>query len=1024
MANFTKDQLKAIEHEGTNVLINAGAGSGKTTVLTNRIVNKLKKGTKVNELLVLTFTEAAAFEMKTRIINAIKNEEGLEEQLSLIPQSDITTFDSYMIKIVKKYGYVLDLDDNIKIGDEILLEKLLEDIVDDIFKKLYSQKDEDFLNLSKYYIFDDTSLKQNFISLYKQYDNLLDPNVLLDINIVDKFSKFEEYILNLKEQIKLLNLKLSTISPFEDLVSKYCEEVGEFANCNTYDDLVNIYISNSLPKQTSSKADGIEKVKNIQKEIRRIYLEIKDIIILKHKEDILEEENKLMSDKKTIFKLLKIIENDFLSLKKEKRIFNFQDITKFSIQIIEENNHIQNEIKSSFQEILVDEYQDTNDFQNKFINLISNNNSYFVGDLKQAIYGFRNANPHNFKEIENSMKKSSDAGIVINLLENFRSRDEVLQSVNHIFEKLMIPNFGIIDYQDNQALLYGNKSFEQKNQTQNYFMEMINYYKEDLVDYSKAHKEAFIIANDIKHKLEEGYQVLDNGSLRDCVPSDFCILTKYKGRYEDFKQVFNYFEIPITIQKESSLNNIENYELLVLTSILKLIVNSNDNVAKASVLRSFLYRIKEQELYDYLVKDKSSNVTLDLEEKITQIRKLQIRNLQTLLEVIIKEFDFFKNMVKIKEVSTINTRIQKIYSVAYDLSNSGGVIQDLIEYLEYAFADSKRTYEISSDNNIINSVVVMTIHKSKGLEFPIVYIAQMDNDIYKVNKEMLEINNKHLIIPQISNYVKEESFLKKYENIYGRSMAVEENIRLLYVAMTRAQEKVIFINQENIEKTKLTSAKKFAHLIDNIQIPISSFSKEELSRELYVDFKNTKISNKSNKIHGEPSFTYHELNHSYEITNKQRASKEIFNVITNEERKNINLGNELHQTLEHFDFIKLFDKQYVKNFISSLNKYQDYITKILNDFSNIEIFQNISTYNTEYPFYFEKNSTYVYGIIDLLIEDDKYMYIVDYKLKSTSDEEYKEQLKTYKEAMSEYTNKDIKCYLYSLLNNNIEEVKC
>ncbi len=1024
MANFTKDQLKAIEHEGTNVLINAGAGSGKTTVLTNRIVNKLKKGTKVNELLVLTFTEAAAFEMKTRIINAIKKEEGLEEQLSLIPQSDITTFDSYMIKIVKKYGYVLDLNPNIKIGDEILLEKLLEDVVDDIFGRLYSQKNEDFLHLSKYYIFDDTSLKQNFISLYKQYDNLLNPNVLLEINIADKFFKFEEYILNLKDKMKNLNLKLSTISPFEDLVYNYCEAVSTFANCKTYDDLVDVYISNSLPKQTSSKAEGIEAVKNLQKEIRRIYLEIKDIIILKHKVDILEEENELMSNKKTIFKILKQIEADFLSLKKEKNVFNFQDITKFSIQIIEENINIQNEIKRGFQEILVDEYQDTNDFQNKFINLISNDNKYFVGDLKQSIYGFRNANPLNFKEIENGIKENSDRGIVINLLENFRSRDEVLQSVNHVFEKIMTPHFGIIDYQDNQALLYGNKSFEQKKQNQNYFMEMINYSKEDLAYYSKAHKEAFIIANDIKHKLEEGYQVLDNGNLRDCVPSDFCILTKYKSRYEDFKQVFNYFEIPITIQKESSLNNIENYELLVLTSILKLIVNPNDNVSKASVLRSFLYHIKEQELYDYLVKNKSSDVTLNLEEKIVQIRKLKIKNLQTLLEVIIKEFDFFENMVKIKEVSTINMRIQKVYSVAHDLSNSGGEIQDLIEYLEYAFADTKKTYEISLDSNLVNSVAVMTIHKSKGLEFPIVYIAQMDSDIYKVSKEMLEINNKHLIIPRVNNYVKEDSFLKKYENIYGRSMAIEENIRLLYVAMTRAQEKVIFIKQETTEKSNLSSAKKFAHLIDNVQIPLATFNKEELSLEVYDDFKNQKISIKKNTIHGKPSYIYHELNQSYEITNQQRASKEIFSVITSKEKKNINLGNELHHILERFDFNKLFDKQYVNTFISSLNKNQDHISKILNDFSNIEIFQNISTYNTEYPFYFEKNSTYVYGIIDLLIEDDKYMYIVDYKLMSTSDKEYKEQLKKYKEAMNEYTNKDIKCYLYSLLNNNIEEVKC
>ena len=434
---WTNEQLDAINKDGTNIIVSAGAGSGKTAVLTERVIRKLKQGVDVDRLLVLTFTNEAANEMKSRIRDAIiKN--GLTEQLGLLDSSYITTFDSYALSIVKKYHYLLNVSNNVSIVDSNIVLIYKHKTIDEIFEKMYGNLIFNKL-VDDFCLKDDIVLKQYIINLSDKIDLLIDKNEYLD-NYLNKFyndnyidTLIDKYVMLIKNKIsELTNLN----NKFQDYISfnlsnKLNDWFKPLFNGNSYDDYV-LFLGMDNVRFTGVSEDG----KKIKDSIKTKIDEIKQLLRFNDVKEIKEGIFNTYDYAKIIIEIIRELDMCVLDYKNKYDIYEFNDIAHMAIEVVKNNDDVREELKNYFNEIMVDEYQDTSSIQEEFIGLISNNNVYMVGDIKQSIYRFRNANPYIFQNKYDSYS-NLDGGIKIDLLKNFRSRSETLFNINEIFNLIM-----------------------------------------------------------------------------------------------------------------------------------------------------------------------------------------------------------------------------------------------------------------------------------------------------------------------------------------------------------------------------------------------------------------------------------------------------------------------------------------------------------------------------------------------------------------------------------------------------------
>ena len=457
---WTEEQQLAINQEGSNIIVSAGAGSGKTAVLSERVLRKVSEGIDIRNILMLTFTNEAAGEMKERIRKKIKKA-GLTEQLEYLDSAYITTFDAYALSIVKKYHYLLNISNSISIIDSSIIELEKEKIIEEIFLELYEKKDTCFFKLiGDFTTRDDSSIKEAILSINKSLDLKYDKEKYLKTYLQNYYN--EEYINNLI--IEYFNYLKNLSGELENNIYALESMVDEKLYLKVYETYKNLFRPN--------KYDDLYKVKELERvQFRNIpeeAIEIKEYIkelsteimeLTKYSEEELKEQ--LFSTKDYVDVIIRIIlelDKKLNQYKYENESYEFIDIAKMAIKIVKENIDIKEELKNTYNEILIDEYQDTNDLQEIFISLIENNNVYMVGDIKQSIYRFRNANPKIFKNKYDNYSKHIN-GEKIDLLKNFRSRSEVLDNINEIFNLIMKEDFGGVNYQDNHAMVYGNLAY-------------------------------------------------------------------------------------------------------------------------------------------------------------------------------------------------------------------------------------------------------------------------------------------------------------------------------------------------------------------------------------------------------------------------------------------------------------------------------------------------------------------------------------------------------------------------------------
>ena len=496
MPSWTKEQQEAINEEGKNIIVSAGAGSGKTAVLSERVIRKLNN-TDINKLLILTFTKEAANEMKERIRKKIKKNPDLKKQLDIIDSAYITTFDSYSLSLVKKYYYLLNISPNISIIDASIINIKKNEYIEEIFDKLYEEKNQKFEKLIKDFCTkDDKEIKNYVIDLNNKLDLKLNKEEYINNYIKDYFNEeiinnnIEKYINLIKDKIKEINNLLYDIQILVE--GKYYEKLVDILNpllnSNTYEEIRN----NSNLKLPPLPRGSEEELKEKKEELKNLIDNIKELTEIESENILKENILKTKDYIEIILEIIKKLDKKIYNFKEKSEMYEFNDIAKMAIRVLEENENIKLELKNYYNEIMVDEYQDTNDIQEKFISLIENNNVYMVGDIKQSIYRFRNANPNIFRNKYNNYEKLN-GGIKIDLLKNFRSRFEVLDDINLIFNLVMNDKIGGAEYRETHQMIFGNNTYiEEGKIEEKHNFEILNYKYEDKT-YTKEEIEIFTI---------------------------------------------------------------------------------------------------------------------------------------------------------------------------------------------------------------------------------------------------------------------------------------------------------------------------------------------------------------------------------------------------------------------------------------------------------------------------------------------------------------------------------------------------
>ena len=897
---------------------------------------------------------------------------------------------------------------------------------------------EKFINLiKKYCIKNDKSLKSNILSLCNKISDYIDRDEFID-NVINNFyeeenvnnllTKYKEFINDKKKGIML---ELDNMNMYFDY--DYCMSLQNscLGILKANIDELHLYESIKLP---SAPRGSEEEAKEAKANLKKL---IDDLISYGNYGTLEDIKNDILSSKETVITILEIVKsylNEVEKYKKENNIYTFSDISRLSIKILKENESVRNELKYSFKEIMIDEYQDTNDVQDIFISMIANNNVYMVGDIKQSIYRFRGSNPNIFKEKYSNYSKNI-GGYKIDLIKNFRSRYEVLDNINKVFDLIMDSSLGSAEYRETHEMVYGNTAYDsEKINDFNYDFEVLEYMnnkKETGFDNSEV--EIFMIAKDIKDKMKNKLKVFDKetSKLRDATYNDFVIILDRSKYFDSFKKIFEYLDIPLTILKDGKLN--ASTDIYLIKNIVDLIIHINDNNLNedfkydfVSIARSFLYEYTDENIFDIINSKNYKETTIY--KDFSSIENINIKTSNEIFNDILDITDFYNKLYKIGDYENTNVRLETISKLSSSLSNLGLSIIDFRDYLNDIIENNEDIkYTTFSSNS--DSVKILTIHKSKGLEYPVCYYADLDHEFNtsELKDKFICDKNYGLIVPSNMEDITTSVIKELYKKDFIKE-EISEKIRLFYVALTRAREKMVIVLPEKetkkleknengvIEEIRRLSFSKLSDFMYGVKDYLDKYFKtiDITKLGLTKDYQYNKTINIKDNTNIKDDINVEEINIKNDIAEEKHFSKETNVLSTKEEIKMMKYGTRIHEYLELIDY---------KNPNLSLIK-DTFIKDKIEKFLNNDLLKNIKDSNIyhEYEFYYEKDNINYHGIIDLMLEYDEHIDIIDFKLKSITDDNYKSQLYGYKNYIENITNKKVNTYLYSILNEKIESI--
>ena len=1073
---FTEAQQQAIEHEGEDILVSAAAGSGKTAVLSERVLRLLKKGVSIDSLVILTFTNKAASEMKERIRHKVKETPHLSNELEKIDAAQIKTFDSYALYLLKRYGYIKNISKDVAIleqNDALIIKQTL---IERVFLDAFNEDNQAFINLLEQYTNkNDAMLKSYIIYFYdkmryfkdqRRFEAMMRTPYFTASHFEGLFKQYEQEILTqvkrFENAINTLTKKAFTHEKTIDYLDKVLTTFTPLFQAKTYDD-IHAFITNSpkFPRLPPGKK-GTEPLLDDEKAFIQAYKKRRlDSPLTRLKEDTkaskamhYEAYMSLSDYVSTIMNILTVFDKHYMEKQHAIERLDYASVAKTVLEIIEQNPHVKDDIALNIHEIMVDEYQDTNALQEAFLQLIKRDNLYMVGDIKQSIYRFRNAEPSIFANKYRAFK-TSDKGEAIDLNLNFRSRSEVLFSINKVFEHLMDHEIGGLDYDDNQALKYGNKTYDTAyDQNSPYGLTIQTYDVERYEDnydtsFTKSEAELMHIAFDIKDKVENNRMKTKAGdTLRPANYGDFSILIDKSTQFQNAKKIFDYCGVPLTVHRGISFMNHD--EVMVSKSLLMFVYAINNpkayqtmfSFAFMSVMRSFIGIEDDDLIVNMVLKLPKSFPSQDellslIDDPIKPYflkaykigKTINERPLDHTLDAIYQAYDVYEKSVKLDNTELVVNRLTHLQNIAYQKANEGYTIKDFIEYFD-EISENDLEIELAVNTEFSSDKVnLMTMHQSKGLEFPYVYIPHLFNTFQGGMRGSFEIDERLGVLLPHENEGEDKHFLFSLFRNTEKVLDVSERLRVLYVALSRAEEGVFIIMGEDDENYYTPNGvvdsiirRNFNSFFSIFKSILGHFSthKETLDIAKYKPHENYKRTNVA--PHSKPDDA---IDKQYEpplepptIETPTSFSSGVSEMLSLESLQAIEQGNLLHDTLEMLDFFSPIEPQLKAMKLSDKDK------QIVKGFFETDLIQSLSIEQVykEYPFHYQKGNETFTGFIDLLMKTSDSYIIIDYKLKNIDKKEYITQVKGYIQTMKSLTNLNVYGYLYSILDQRFKAV--
>lgn len=938
--SWTTEQQQVIDLRNRNILVSAAAGSGKTAVLVERIVKIItdkNHPVDIDHLLIVTFTNAAAAEMRERIGNAIEKaldeqpgNEHLLRQLTLIHNAQITTIDSFCLYVVRNHFHEIDLEPNFRIGDEGELKLLREDVLGRVLEQNYEEPSEAFSDFVEGYASGrtDAALNEMILQLYEFSRSYPWPEKWLDSFVgayrIETREELDraEWLAPLTENIcfvlkdceQLLKQALAITQQddgpdmYEKAVQSDLEKYEGLSRLTSFCELSGALSDIKYDRLASSRGfegdpDKLELVKSLREQAKDVVKKLCRQYFFCSPEMMIEQLERTEPMLEEVVRLTKQFADEFAAAKRRKNLVDFHDVEHFALQILvdeetEKAKKTAEEFRDTFEEIMIDEYQDSNEVQETLLRSISReergeNNIFMVGDVKQSIYRFRLARPELFMKKYDSYSLEESTTQRIDLHKNFRSREEVLTCTNDIFYKIMVRSLGNVEY-DAEAALYPGASYPV---SADFTPEILladsnDELLEDTELSDKKTLEAKIVAEEIRH-LMKTQPVTDKatGELRAARYSDIVILLRsLSGWADSLVEVLNGNGIPA--HTVSSTGYFSTVEVQTVLSMLRLLDNPRQDIPMAAVLRSPMAGLTDEELAVLRLEDGSvpfHEAVLELAEGLyeedgqkeisdseadseadqkqgrnadgkkeddietTAHRKLlkfykkyrQLRQLvpdtpiHELIEIILRETGYGHYVAAMpagsRRTANLNMLLEK--AAAYEKTSYKGLFHFVryIDELQKYDVDFGEADMVGENEDVVR---IMSIHKSKGLEFPIVIVSGMGKNF---NKQ--DTRSKMVLHPELGiglDYMDGKKRIKSptiAKKAIAKQIELEnlgEELRVLYVALTRAKEKLILTGTLKDAAEKLEFYRQQANLSKAADRPLSYLTREGASG--YLDW--------------------------------------------------------------------------------------------------------------------------------------------------------------------------------------------
>lgn len=863
---WTESQKKVIDRRERNILVSAAAGSGKTAVLVERIIQKITQDkVDIDKLLIVTFTNAAAAEMRERIRDAIEKkleeepeDTHLQRQFTLVHNAQITTIDSFCLYVIRNYFYKIDLEPNFRVADEGELSLLRSDVLGKLLEAHYAAGEEAFLSFVAGYgsAKSDQAIQDMILKMYTYAQSYPWPDEWLvscgqaydlkeeaDMEQADWMKQFLDSLVTAvsdcgSQMREALNVCEEPDGPYmyadalkEDI--RRLDAIRESGSYARFREEINAY-AKAFPKLAAArKFEGsVEKkelVQNIRNAMKKEIKDMRDKFFFKEPEEIFLDMKKTAPAVKMLVALTEEFASCFAAEKKRKNLVDFSDMEHFALKILvdqatKEPTETADEFAALFDEIMIDEYQDSNYVQETLLRAVSKerfgqNNLFMVGDVKQSIYRFRLARPELFMEKFDTYAAGTPGCERIDLQKNFRSRDEVLSGVNDIFYKIMCRDLGNVVYDENAAL-YPGADYPEDMDPAMFAMEVLVADESGAEEMERVELEARMIASRVHEMRKEGQTVTDkeSGELRPMEYRDIVILLRsVSGMADTFVKVL--LEEGIPAFTTSRTGYFSTVEIQTVLNMLRVIDNPMQDIPLAAVLYSPVGGFSGEDLakiravsgektfyesiltYDTMPEEETDQKLrerlLGFLAKLETFRKrVPYTPVHELITELLEETGYLSYITALPagEQKCANVQMLIEQAIHYEDTSYKGLFH-FVRYIE-----KLRKYDVDyGEADIINenenAVRIMSIHKSKGLEFPVVFAAGMGKTF-----NTQDTRSRLILHPELGigldcmdtvRRTKTPTLLKRTLARQTEEENLGEELRVLYVALTRAKEKLI-----------------------------------------------------------------------------------------------------------------------------------------------------------------------------------------------------------------------------------------